>query len=46
MVVYILETNQESGEGFVEIFVAHEFVVPWGMMFGKVLRHVGSAFAP
>ena len=46
MLVFILETNQDSGECLMEIFVAHLFVMPWGMMFGEVVRHVGRTLSP
>ena len=32
VLVVILETNQDSGEGLMEVLVAHLFVMPWGMM--------------
>ena len=46
VLVFILETYQDSDEGLMEVLVSHLFVMPWGMMFRKVVRHVCSSLSP
>ena len=45
LLVFFLNSNQDSGEGLVEVLVSHVSVMPWWVMLCEVIGHVCS-FAP